>query len=97
MIYHALIFYITVALEAFMSFFTFGLFGLDKKRSVSKAPRVKEKTLLLHTALFGAFGSMLGMLVFHHKTNKIYFSIVIWVSFVLQIALIAYTAYIKSM
>lgn len=65
------------------------LFGKDKSAAEAAKDRVKEKTLLSVAALGGAVGAFLGRLVFRHKTNKIYFSVVIYFSLLLQIAVAA--------
>ncbi|MBR5667571.1 MAG: DUF1294 domain-containing protein [Lachnospiraceae bacterium] len=53
-----------------MSVYAFVLFGIDKARAKKNGRRLPEKKLLAVTALGGAIGSGLGMLVFHHKTKK---------------------------
>lgn len=47
--------------------------GLDKWKARKRAWRISEATLLLVAALGGAFGSMLGMHLFRHKTRHWYF------------------------
>lgn len=44
----------------------------------------KEKNLLLGSILGGAIGSFIGRLLFHHKTDKKYFSLVIYLNLVLE-------------
>lgn len=51
----------------------FLLMGKDKRAARKNQWRVKEKTLFLSCALFGALGGVLGMAVFHHKTRHWYF------------------------
>lgn len=43
--------------------------GWDKWRAVHHRRRVRERTLLLLAAMGGAFGLLLGMRLFHHKTR----------------------------
>lgn len=64
------------------------LFKKDKKLAIKNQIRIKEKTLLLGTILGGAIGSFLGRILFHHKTDKVYFSIVILLNIICQIALL---------
>ncbi len=45
-------------------------FGLDKMFAKLKKRRISEKTLLCLSVLGGALGSLLGMVLFNHKTSK---------------------------
>ncbi len=47
----------------------FSLMGVDKRRAVSNAWRISERTLWLCALPFGAPGACLGMRAFHHKTR----------------------------
>mgnify|MGYP002519445091 CR=1 FL=1 len=88
MTYHFILFCIDAGLIVLMSLISFGLFLHDKKLALNQKIRVKEKTLLAFTVLNGAIGSLIGRVVAHHKTNKIYFSITIDFAFVCQIAVL---------
>lgn len=55
----------------------FLLFGFDKLMAKQKKWRIPEGVLFLGTALFGAFGTILGMVVFNHKTSKKVFRFVV--------------------
>ncbi len=69
------------------SIFLFVLYGLDKKQAVIGGRRISEKTLHI-TALAGGFlGGLLGRVVFHHKTRKPIFLVILLVSLVLHIGL----------
>ncbi len=46
------------------------LFGLDKRKARKNQWRIKESLLLFITLIGGGFGSILGMHLFHHKTQK---------------------------
>ena len=48
----------------------FLLFGLDKWKAKNHRWCVPERTLLLFAAAGGSAGALLGMYLFHHKTNK---------------------------
>ena len=48
---------------------TFLLFGLDKLLARKRQRRVPEATLLTLAFLGGSPGAMLGMVLFHHKTD----------------------------
>ncbi len=64
----------------------FLLMGKDKKAAKKNEWRMKEKTLFLSCALFGALGGVLGMRVFHHKTRHWYFRLFFPLMLVLQLA-----------
>ena len=54
----------------------FAMMGSDKKRACTRgARRIPERRLFLSALLGGSIGAMLGMLVFHHKTEKWYFAL----------------------
>ena len=73
-----------------MSLITFILFGIDKWKAVHNRWRIPEATLLLFSFFLGAPGGLLGMLLFHHKTRKWKFRILVPLFVVLQVILIAY-------
>ena len=56
--------------------------------------RVPEKTLFLVTACFGGLGGVLGMKVFHHKTQHWYFKVFFPVLLIVQIFLLAVGTYL---
>jgi len=68
-----------------MSFFTLILFKKDKKRAIKGEIRIKEKSLLFSSAFGGGLGALIGRIIFHHKTDKKYFSIVIYLSTLCEI------------
>jgi uncharacterized membrane protein YsdA (DUF1294 family) len=70
------------------SVITFILYGFDKTQAVHGGIRVPE--IVLHgLALAGGFpGGWAGRLVFHHKTRKRSFTIVLWISTILHLILI---------
>ena len=58
------------ACYAILSFYTFALYGIDKRRAVQGKYRIPEYCLLL-PALFGGWtGAYLGSRIFRHKTAK---------------------------
>ncbi len=71
-----------------MSLITFITYGIDKVKAKKETRRIKEKTLLEMTILGGAIGALFGRIIFHHKTNKIYFSITIYLSLLAEILLV---------
>lgn len=89
-----LIFSVYLSLMAFMSLLTFLLYRKDKKRAIEGKERIKEKTLLLFSCYNGAIGSLIGRIVSHHKTDKKYFSIVIYFSLIIQLFTLCLLTYL---
>lgn len=48
---------------------TFIVYGIDKWKAQNEKWRTPESTLLLLAFFGGSLGAMLGMLVWHHKTQ----------------------------
>ncbi len=71
-----------------MNLVTFLLFRKDKKKAEKKAFRIPEKDLLGFSAVFGALGGLLGMIIFHHKTRKPKFFILVPLFALIQLMLI---------
>lgn len=53
-----------------MSIVTFLVFYGDKTNARSRGPRTRERTLHLMSLAGGAFGGLLAMVIFDHKTKK---------------------------
>ena len=53
----------------------FLLMGIDKRAAKRKKWWIPERRLLTLGIIGGGIGGILGMLVFHHKTHRIYFTI----------------------
>ena len=67
------------------------LYVIDKLLSSRSSRRISEKSLLA-SALIAPFGSLVGMMVFRHKTRKVLFWAVVAVSLSLQLfALVKYS------
>ncbi len=56
---------------------TFIIYGIDKYKSIKHKYRISENTLIILAILGGSLGAFLGMIVFHHKTKKKKFVILI--------------------
>ena len=73
---------------------SFITFGIDKKKSKQDKWRTKESVLFMLSILGGASGSLIGMIVFHHKISKKKFYIGIPLIFLLnkiiELIIIAY-------
>ena len=62
--------WIVVAILLVWNLFAFLLMGLDKLKAKKEVRRISESTLLLIAFALGGIGSLLGMIVWHHKTKK---------------------------
>ena len=62
--------------------------GADKRRAVMHQWRIKERTLFIFALLGGSAGSILGLLVFHHKTKHKKFAIGMPMILVIQILIV---------
>lgn len=71
----------------------FILYGVDKKKAEKEKYRIPESRLILVAVLGGAFGALLGMISFHHKTKKTKFRVVVPVFAVLYAVLMAVFLY----
>ena len=60
-----------------LNIITFIIYGIDKYKSIKHKYRISEKTLIILAILGGSFGAFLGMITFHHKTQKRVFIILI--------------------
>lgn len=58
-----------------LNLFLFVLMGMDKRAARRNKWRIPERRLLTLGLIGGGIGGILGMLVFHHKTHRIYFTI----------------------
>ncbi len=66
----------------------FALMGADKNRARRGLWRVRERTLWIVAACFGALGAMVGMLVFRHKTLHLSFAVGFPILFAIQLVLV---------
>ena len=56
---------------------SFILVGYDKYSAIKKQSRISETALLTFSLLGGALGTLLGMIIFHHKIKKLKFIILV--------------------
>ena len=63
---------------------------IDKLLAKKQARRVPERTLLWVAALGGSFGSLLGMMLAHHKTREPKFYITVPLLLALQAAAVGW-------
>jgi len=86
--------YIYLGFIVFVSVVALITYFVDKNMAKGGTEkRIKEKTLLGLAVFGGALGSFIGRIVCHHKTNKVYFSVVIYLALIVQLALAALAVY----
>ena len=86
MTFEKMILIVFVIWLALTSLIAMALYGKDKKMATKGGGpvRIKEKTLLGITAIGGAVGALIGRILFHHKTDKMYFSLTIFFSILVE-------------
>lgn len=62
--------------------------GADKLRAIRHEWRISERTLFVIALLGGSLGSLLGMLIFRHKTRHWRFLLFIPLLFLAQLAIL---------
>ena len=75
---------------AMVNVIAFTLYGIDKRRAKKNLWRIRERTLLLATGLFGGVGAWLGMKLFRHKTQHMVFKVLVPVMAIAQMLLMAF-------
>ena len=63
----------------------FLMFCIDKIKAKAEARRIKESTLIWCSFVFGGIGGFFGSKVFHHKTQKAKFKVLLPIALVLNI------------
>ena len=66
---------------------SFILMGIDKLKAIKNNYRISENTLLLISIIGGGIGTLIGMILFHHKTKKLKFQILVPISILINIYL----------
>jgi uncharacterized membrane protein YsdA (DUF1294 family) len=95
MTFNKVLFLVDLALVVVMSLVTSVAFLNDKKKAQNNQgpDRTKESVLLGLTVFNGSIGALIGRLVARHKTDKIYFSIVIYVALFFQVAVACFLGF----
>lgn len=79
-----IIYYLLINVVAFTAY------GIDKRKAMRNQWRIPEFTLITLAFIGGFAGAPLGMLIFHHKTRKLKFRLLIPVAVILHIILIIF-------
>ena len=83
---HSLMMYYLLAVNVV----AFAAFGIDKYKAKRGLWRISEATLLLLAVVGGSIGALLGMRIWHHKTQHAKFRYGLPLIILAQIALIYY-------
>lgn len=73
-----------------LNILTFFLYLVDKRLAIKKKWRISEYSLLVLGIFGGGIGALLGMKIWHHKTQKIKFWIInllstfLWILFIIK-------------
>ncbi len=86
--------YAVVIYFLIINIIAFAAMGRDKHNARINSRRIRERTLLLLTATGGALGSLLGMMIFHHKTKQKKFTVLVPFLLLCNIAVFAYIQFI---
>lgn len=71
----------------------FAAYGLDKRYARRNKWRIPEKRLLLFAAIGGALGAFAGMRLFHHKTQKTKFRVIVPLFLVVYAGAVVYVLF----
>lgn len=88
MTYNQVVLIIYIGYLLLFSLITFILFLVDKQRAIKEKTRIKEKVLLFFVAIGGGIGGYFGRILGHHKTKKLYFSLIINLTLILQLLIL---------
>lgn len=70
---------------AFVNISAFTMYGMDKRHAGRGQRRIPERYLLAIALMGGGLGAFLGMKLFHHKTRKLRFRLVVPMALVLSL------------
>ncbi len=77
-----------IIIYALMSIFTYITYSSDKSKAITEKDRVPENTLHILSLLGGWIGALLAQQRFRHKTKKISFKIVFWITVLLNVSIL---------
>jgi len=81
------VFFIVICYIAVINIAAFIMYGVDKRRAVTKKRRISEKALMRICFWGGALGGLIAMQIFRHKTLKKKFTVLVPLMFILQLLL----------
>lgn len=93
MSYNKILLIIYIVFLCLMSLVALVMYKSDKEKAKSGKIRTKEKSLLFVSSFGGALGAFFARKIYHHKTEKVYFSIVIYLSLICELALLGLFIY----
>jgi len=79
-----------ILLLAIINIVTFCTYGIDKWKAQHNKWRISELTLFVFALIGGSIGALLGMSIFHHKTQHLKFKIGIPVILAVQVIVFMY-------
>ncbi len=82
-----------LSLVSVVSVVTFVVYGFDKRQAANGGRRIPEQTLHLLALAGGWPGALVGQRLFRHKTQKLSFLVVFWLTVLLHLSLVAAVAY----
>jgi len=77
-----------IIVYAFMSIITYIAYSFDKSNAITEKDRVRENTLHILSLLGGWVGALIAQQRFRHKTKKISFKIVFWITVLLNVSIL---------
>lgn len=72
----------------FINILAVSIVGVDKRRSVQRSERFPEVYFFFLGSCFASLGVLVGMFLFRHKTQKMYFLVGIGLLLLQQVALV---------
>ncbi|NLQ18414.1 DUF1294 domain-containing protein [Marinomonas sp. M1K-6] len=72
-----------------LSLVIFCFYGVDKFAAIRGKQRIRESTLHILSLVGGWPGAMLGQAVFRHKTKKLRFLVVFWLTIMVNLVCLA--------
>jgi uncharacterized membrane protein YsdA (DUF1294 family) len=78
---------IFIAAIVLLNLISFILVYADKRKSINNSERLPEVSFFVQAIFFSSLGVLVGMFVFHHKTQKLNFVFGIGLLLIQQIAL----------
>ena len=78
--------HISLIYWAMINVIAFIVYGIDKRKAIKDEWRISEKALIGLAAIGGGAGALLGMRIWHHKTRKWKFRILVPLFLVIWVA-----------